>query len=316
MRALAFILGISAFLSAAPVHAQEMPPWKLGISNQHVGTGFELMLREGDLHKLKYRPASSLYFGVIAGYKWLGGTIAFAAPAEDHIVEKEGTSEYADYRLSYYVRRFGIELNYNRFKGYLIENSSELSAATLGGETYYKLPELETLGFGGSFIYMFDPSVFSLPAAYDQSEIQSRSAGTFLLIASFRNQKIRNDGAIIPTEKQSLYGDDQLFQGGTFQNYGVAFGYGFNWVPGSFFFAPMLALGPAYQKANYELSDGTSGSNELVSANAHVRLSMGWNSRHFFLSIVALADVYAGVTKSLRVSNNVHAFTFSIGTRF
>lgn len=296
--------------------ADSMPPFKVGISNQQVATGFEIMFKEGDLHKLKYRPAQSLYFGVILGYKWLGGTLSFASPAEDQIVEKEGKSEYADYRLSYYVRRFGIELNYNRFKGYLLENSSELSDATLAGETYFKLPDLETVGFGGSFIYILDPDRFSLPAAYDQSEIQRRSGGTLLLVTSFRRQVLKNPDAIIPDELQDNYGEDRLFEQGTFNNLGMALGYAFNWVPSSFFFAPLIALGPSYQKATYQLADGKSRTYEAASANLHLRLSLGWNSPHFFFTVVGLADIYSSVTESLRVSNNIQAVTLSLGTRF
>lgn len=313
IRVLLFVT--SALFAAAVSRASDYPPFKLGLATQVVATGFELSPLSDEGKKLSFRPAESNYAGLTLGYRWLSGTIWFSVPAAKEVRAREGTSQYRDYRLSLYYKKMGVELAYNRYLAYLIENSSSLSSATLAGQTYYKLPELETVGYGATFYYVPNPGAYSLPAAMEQSEIQSKSGGAWVLLATFRQQHITNNSAIIPAEKQPDFTPEESISDITAAGAGVGGGYGFNWVPGVFFVAPMLAATTGYQRVTYELSSGK-GSHGSIGFNLHVRLGFGINSRHFFLTAVAYADIYGRQTDHLRLSNNVQGATFSIGARF
>lgn len=297
------------------VQAADLPPFKLGLSTQVVATAFELSLIENPSNKLKFRPAQSNYAGVSLGYRWIGGTLSFAVPSKAEIRDVEGTSQYRDYRLSFYYRNWGAEASYNSFKGYLIDNSSELSSATLNGQTYYKLPDLLTRGYGINFIYVTNPERYSLPAAAEQSEIQENSAGSWLWMATFRHQSIENSGAIIPSEKQTEFGTESSLRSIRMGSYAVGPGYGFNWVPGPFFVAPLLAATAGFDAMTYDLENSTLEHGKL-GLNLHLRIGMGVNARNFFLVGNLYADIFGIQTDTLQVSNNIQGVTFSIGARF
>lgn len=309
-------LGFLCVLSEA--RAANLPDFRLGLSTQIVATSIELTPRAdaGNENRLEYRPASSNYAGVILGYRWLGGTVSFSIPAEREIRAEEGTSRYRDYRLSLYFRRFGIEAGYNRFLGYLIDNSSSLSASTLNGEKYYKVQDLETLGFGTNFFYVVNPDPYSLSAAFDQGDIQEKSAGSALIIATWRWQSIDNSSALIPTEKQANFGTDALIRYARSLSIAGGVGYAYNWIfLGRFFFAPMGALSLGAQQVRYGVESDEKRKTSIAT-NFHARIALGYNHPNFFTTITAYIDRFSQPTESIEIANLIWGTTFSIGARF
>ena len=79
-----------------------------------------------------------------------------------------------------------------------------------------------------NFYYAFNHRRFSYPAAFTQSYIQRRSAGSFLLAASGQGQR---------TEVNATY--QTLLK---VTNIGIGAGYGYNWVPGRNWLLHLSAL--------------------------------------------------------------------------
>src|SRR5690606_23409906 len=137
-----------------------------------------------------------------------GGTLSFAIPAEPVIRSIQGTSKHQEYRLSYYIRRIGLEGGSSTYSRYLIHDSEKLSDSLLNGEKYYKIPDMESEGFGANFIYVFNPERYSLAAAMDQSQMQERPGGSWVLMSGFRRQLLRGSGPFIPADNQEDFGED------------------------------------------------------------------------------------------------------------
>ncbi len=282
-----------------------------------VGAGFELIPKPpgSKSNSLNYRPAQSTYAGVILGYRWLAGTISFAIPAAREVRDIEGTSRYRDYRLTYYVRRFGLEASYSRYLGYLIDNSSELPPEALGGQTFYKLPDVETIGYGANLLFVSDPERYSLPAALDQSELQKKSGGSTLFLLTWRHQILQSWNPVIPVEKRGDFGGDATIRSAHTGTYAGGFGYGYMWVPGSFFVSGLGALSLGYQRVRYELDTGPSSYSSL-GANIHMRLALGTNSRRFFLTGAFYLDRFGQNAETIEIGNNVIGLNLSVGVRF
>lgn len=296
--------------------AAEFPSFKFGLSYQVVASGFEFMPQVGDAGKLVYRPSQSDYAGIILGYRWISGTLSFAVPANPEIRNLEGTSKYRDYRLSYYTTQIGAEAAYTRYLGYLIDNSSDLSAATLAGAPYYKIPELETLGYGVNLFYSFSKGGYSLAAAMDQSAIQEKSDGSWLLAAAWRHQAITSDSALIPTEKQLGFGADALISDAHTKSYAAGGGYGYIGVWNRWFASVMGALTAGYQSTLYTLANAEEKSLATVQANLHLRFGAGLNARSAFVVANFYFDRFGQETESIRVGNNVYGVTLGTGFRF
>ena len=143
------------------------------------------------------------------GVSYLGFTLSAALNPAKLI------GKYHDYELNFnsYGRRFGFDIIYQDAKNFTGWYDSE------GMERLY-LPadmlKVKTLNVNA--FYVFNSRRFSYPAAFSQSYIQRRSAGSFLLAASGMGQKATLDGDQTMDLKMT--------------NLGVGAGYGYNFVPG------------------------------------------------------------------------------------
>ena len=123
--------------------------------------------------------------------------------------------KYRDYELNFnsYGKRFGFDFIYQDAKNFTGWHETE-------GQERIELPEniLQVKTLNVNAYYAFNSRRFSYPAAFSQSYIQRRSAGSFLLAASGQGQK-----ATLDWEQ-----DMQL----KITNIGIGSGYGYNFVPG------------------------------------------------------------------------------------
>ena len=123
--------------------------------------------------------------------------------------------KYKDYELNFnsYGKRFGFDIIYqnaHNFRGWYDREGMER----------IDLPEdllaLKTLNVNA--FYVLNSRRFSYPAAFSQSYIQQRSAGSFMLAASGQGQR------------GTVSGDEEMKFKMT--NIGIGAGYGYNFVPG------------------------------------------------------------------------------------
>ena len=122
--------------------------------------------------------------------------------------------KYRDYELNFnsYGKRFGFDVIYQDAKNFTGWHDHD-------GMERIELPadmlKVKTLNVNA--FYVFNSSRFSYPAAFSQSYIQRRSAGSFLLAASGQGQHASLDW------EQEM----QL----KVTNIGIGAGYGYNYVP-------------------------------------------------------------------------------------
>ena len=123
--------------------------------------------------------------------------------------------KYQDYELNFnsYGKRFGFDFIYQDAKNFTGWHDSE-------GQERAELPEdmLKVKTLNVNAYYVFNSRRFSYPAAFSQSYIQRRSAGSFLLAASGQGQEATLDWDQGIKLKMT--------------NIGIGAGYGYNFVPG------------------------------------------------------------------------------------
>ena len=133
--------------------------------------------------------------------------------------------KYRDYELNFnsYGRRFGFDVIYQDAKNFTGWHDHE-------GMERIELPDgllsVKTLNLNA--FYVFNSRRFSYPAAFSQSYIQQRSAGSFLLAASGMGQHASLDW----NQEMQL----------TMTNIGLGAGYGYNYVPGQGWLLHVSAL--------------------------------------------------------------------------
>ena len=133
--------------------------------------------------------------------------------------------KYHDYELNFnsYGRRFGFDIVYQDAKNFTGWHDHD-------GMERITLPDgvlsVKTLNLNA--FYVFNSRRFSYPAAFSQSYIQRRSAGSFLLAASAMGQHATHDW-------------DQEMQL-KMTNISLGAGYGYNYVPGQGWLLHISAL--------------------------------------------------------------------------
>lgn len=156
--------------------------------------------------------------------------------------------KYKDSELSFrsYGRRFGFGMTFqdaNNFKGEYKNNDKQNDFIT--NENAVKLKTLNMNAY-----YVFNPRRFSYSAAFSHNYIQLRSAGSFMLAASFQGQQGEFNGNGLSAEFKM-------------SNIGIGAGYGYNYVPARGWLLHISALPTIIVYSKTTLSDNN-GSNESL----------------------------------------------------
>ena len=159
--------------------------------------------------------------------------------------------KYHDFELNFnsYGRRFGFDIIFQdakNFTGWHDHQRLRVGDGTSGmGMERIELPDgmlsVKTLNLNA--YYVFNSRRFSYPAAFSQSYIQRRSAGSFLLAASGMGQHATLDWQETMQMKMT--------------NIGLGAGYGYNYVPGQGWLLHISALPTfiAYSKTSMSFGD-------------------------------------------------------------
>ena len=137
--------------------------------------------------------------------------------------------KYSDYELNFnsYGKRFGFDVIYQDAKNYTGWTETDgMERVTLPAD----LLSMKTLNVNA--FYVFNSRRFSYPAAFTQSYIQRRSAGSFLLAASGMGQRGTANGARLDMPETAF----------KMTNIGLGAGYGYNYVPGQGWLLHISAL--------------------------------------------------------------------------
>lgn len=160
------------------------------------------------------------------------GLIGVSASAKGEISRDDATlkgrSDYTDFRFRFPWRRISLEFGYQSLKGFFASNTNEFSP----GSTQYLLrPELELESKYLGLTYATKPDRYSLAAAFDQSERQQTSGGTWLLTMHVADTVFADLGGtpLIPTELQSQFPTQSLITKGDFLSITAGGGYGHLW---------------------------------------------------------------------------------------
>jgi hypothetical protein len=104
-----------------------------------------------------------------------------------------GKSKVVDLQVHQYGRHFLVDLFYQNYKGYYLRDK---------GITLY--PNVSVREIGTEVSYLFNGSKFSARAAFDQSEIQLKSAGSFILGGGFYWFKLNLENDLVVSGKDQI----------------------------------------------------------------------------------------------------------------
>ena len=153
-------------------------------------------------------------FALAAIYRGIG--VGFAVnPAKWKGIYKD-----YEFNLNYYSNRLSLDLSYQRSESLAGDIKGDRGEQHLLDEDL-KMKVLNMVGY-----YAFNHRRFSFPAAFTQSYIQRRSAGSWLAAVSYQGGSITTTDSLT----KRLPGSPSIRM--YFGNFGIGGGYGYNWVLG------------------------------------------------------------------------------------
>lgn len=295
---------------------------KLSIRIQSVNKFTSFDIKDNDIDSIvSYSPNRNLNLGFGVNYKWFGLWLAFKFPFINNDDEIYGKTKRFDAITSIFLRKLDIDLYLSTYKGFYIEDPASYLPNWEAGMPYPQRPDITTTKIGGSCTYAFKHRKYSTKAAFIQTEIQRKSAGSFLLGGFFSYFGIEGDSSFVPYELKEIYNAALLFNHVSVYGGGITFGYTHTFVMWKKFYIS-FSLVPGVSVQGYQIAydDGQEKkTGSFVAGRFLARFALGYNSEKSYAGFTATSDSYSGNTgKEQRNSLNyeVGVIRFFYGRRF
>jgi hypothetical protein len=255
----------------------------------NASNGFELRAKKN----LRYDPNESIGFGLRLSHKWL--ILAIGYGPKNIQEKKHGSTDYLNITLNSYGKQLGFDAYYLAYNGYYISNPAgipELNQAY--GKNFPTLPGLSTLNIGCNLFYVFNHQKFPYRAPFVQNELQKRSAGSFILTASFSYYNLKSDTGIILALAYNHIPTESRITDGSFNSLSIMPGYTFTLVGlKRFFFTLSPSMGVMVQYQTYCIENETQTRNVVdIAPRIMTRVAMGYNGKHFYTGFTGVLDNY------------------------
>ncbi len=255
---------------------------------------------------IKYAPNTGVSMGFGFNYKWLGLALSFGL--KNNEIEKKGKSESFNLSTTIFGRKNVIDAKLQLYSGFYIENPWIYDTSWVDTLNFPQRSDLITNFASFSWVYVFNNKEFSYKAAFTQSEIQRKSAGSFLLGTFASYDIIAADSSILPVAARSNFVENANFEMSGNLNITIGAGYAYSFIFGKHFYLTMSlmqGIGAQWIFMVYE-NENNNEIRTALSNNTQIRLGLGYNSLRNYYGLTAFTDI-----SPLKSRNNKAQINFS-----
>ena len=226
--------------------------------------------------------------GIGASYKWMS-FLTSITPLHKIDKDRKGATQQMDIQWNLYLKALSIDLRYQQYQGYYLENSNDITNWDMAKNSYYKREDLMTTSVGANIRYNFNYKKFSQKAVFSQTEKQLKSSGTFSVGVRWNILKIQADSALVPSNLEKSFINFDI-DNSTIYDQGVGFGYSYSFVHKNWF-ANLSAM-PffLYQIFTYNSLNNTTHSLTSPQFVFQLRGAIGYNGHHDYCGITFVND--------------------------
>ena len=265
--------------------------------------------------RLILEPNGLTNLGIGFNYKFVGIGLSVGLPVSQSKIDKFGKTTSYDIQLSIYSRLFGFDGYLQGYKGYYLENPEDF----VDWQELYQpqLPDMRVLSIGLSAFYIFNNKKFSYKAAYQKTQVQKKSAGSFTLGIFANYDAAQTDNGFIPVELNDSINSDFDLKEFDMISGGISVGYMYTFViKENFSLNITLIPGFGLQKVAATALDGTGGIETQPAAQFLARASLGYEFNWFYLGFTA-SNIWRNFSyKDYELDLGTEQFRFIIGKRF
>ena len=197
------------------------------------------------------------------------------------------------FQYRYYGQKFIADLIFQDYKGLYVEDEKK-------DETYYLYPDIHIKQYAALWQYIFNNKKFSYRAAFNQTERQLKSAGSFQLGGGIYYNRLKVDTTFVLNEKRKINNIQLGINGGYTHTWVIKKNY---YISGSI--SAGVNVGTEYiSKFNLD--------NIKVYPNIYPRMAMGYNHDSWSLRFsVAANRTYVSFSEKERFGFDTGSFQFT-----
>jgi hypothetical protein len=206
----------------------------------------------------------------------------------DKVNKEVKNTDFIDLKLHKYGQNYILDLFFQHYKGFYNDDKDKI-------EVY---PDLTVSQYGAAFSYLFNGENFSSGAAFEQSQKQLDSAGSFIAGCGIYFTKVNN--------ADDVFAENENYD--TNLRIGISGGYAYSYVLSQHW---LLSAGitEGFYTGKYLYRSG----DLLMNFNTLLRMSIGYNCDNWGVSLFFTHNVYHyNVFKDEALSLNLNAQEFQI----
>lgn len=261
------------FIQRYPDHFFVWPVLKQRMQN------YELHATEPEKRTIGYYSNRPYSLGLGVYMFEVSAELAFAIPLNEKNREIYGESDATNLVANVLGKKWGFEAFWQRYQGFYLKDSR---VPVPSNTPYIQRPDIRTRHVGMNINYIFNDEKFSFRAAYNYSERQLKSGGSFILYGTVDAFKIEGDSALLGNNfDEDFMRTSRVKKFDSFMM-GVEPGYTYSLIHNGFYINGMLVIGPVFNSLTYKMTDGEFGTSNQITAMVAVRIALGYNGERFF----------------------------------
>lgn len=274
----------------------------------------EAKREDGTWQGIYTKPVPSVKVGPYFGWRWifLGYTFDVAHP--------RSAAKTSSFNFSIYSAMLGCDLVYLHNSGdYTLRKATGFDGIEPKSVRGTKFDGLDANTLSFSAYYVINHKHFSYPAAYNQSTVQRKSAGSGIVGFGFSKQSATFDYTRLPDELQSGIVDGLKKANLSYKYYYLSGGYAYNWAfAHNWLLAGSVVPSIGVRKMKGEKVQGREIFRDLInlSFDCTSRVGLVWNNAHWFGGASFISHLYLYNKNGLAFTNSVNFFNIYAGFFF
>lgn len=269
-------------------------------------------------HTLKYAPNSTYDLGFCVNSRWATFQLLTGIRIYENYKNQKGITTYKDFQFNIYGAHVTSDIFYQNYKSFYISNS--LSYPSYADELRYSLrKDINAIAFGVSSYYIFNSKKFSYRNSFTYTDVQKKTAGSFLAGTYFFLFNVKGDSSLVGYPFRTVFDKQSYLKTATLQTYGINIGYIQTFVFFKRFYTTIsLVQGLGLEQTLYRSDADKSFSSPLKgAAKVNCRYALGYNYERFYFGTMGIIDYLLFTSKSNTTFNfNMGKLTAFVGYRF
>ncbi|MCW3086307.1 MAG: hypothetical protein JWP12_3673 [Bacteroidetes bacterium] len=274
------------------------------ITPQHNSAFTKQQLKDAEVIFNPYIPPT---MGVSLNIYGIGASYTFKLKNDFLDTMGRATSAFKQFQMNIYGTKFGFEAYYQDYQRFYYHYKGDEELV----KNYNS--DIRAYQFGANAIMIFNGQKFSYNAAFNQTVLQKKSAGSMLLMMSLKFNELKADN-LIPDSVKNYFGSYTELQRNRNYSYQMQLGYSFDLTKKSFYFSGLVAAGAGIQNQTYSFPMGKfyKIAFPLVGRG---KASAGYNGKFLFTGIYANVDVSQSSIRAIKTQQMIYSYGVFLGFR-